>query len=554
MTVSKHVNPEYDAAVPNGVPDGVGDRYYAQDLFRDFYYIMDRMGLSLGDIQDQTKFIINGGYVTQESPVGDKEISITAGVGYVQFQVQVPNSFASLPPTTQNEDIEFIRVNWGAQSNVDASGATYDGATVNYVKIRYTELDGSTRSRAKKAGTWAYEQSPSFTIVIDSVAPTDYDLVLTSFTAVAGGTMTFNDTLRTDLFGINRSTIDNLLINGNFRFAQRNTNGTATFTAATTLYPNSDDTYLLDRWLLLSDGNDIVDVSQDTDVPNNKGLSMKSLVATINKKWGFLQPIENATAAQLQDKKVSLSFWAKTTAAKLINNVRAAVISWDGAADTITSDVVSAWNASGADPTLVANWTYENTPSDLALGTSWRKFVIDGIDVDTASMTNLAVFIWVDDTDAALNDELFLAEVSLIQSSVMRPVRFETFENELIKCQRFFEKSWNLTTAIGTAIGNGQIAFTSTVETSNGTYSMTVTGEFKVVKRIQPTNNELAIYDNAGNGGFAASSRATVGSDNNRALTGITAGDSRINVSASAGGTAVENRQMFYHFVCDVEL
>lgn len=54
----------------------------------------------------------------------------------------------------------------------------------------------------------------------------------------------------------------NHLINGAMMVAQRGTSFTSTTTPA-----NNDDTYLLDRWILLSDGNDIVDVTQATEAP-----------------------------------------------------------------------------------------------------------------------------------------------------------------------------------------------------------------------------------------------------------------------------------------------
>ena len=54
---------------------------------------------------------------------------------------------------------------------------------------------------------------------------------------------------------------DNKIINGNFAVNQRSDDQSETLTyTATTTPANSDDTYLFDRWKLLSDGNDIVDV------------------------------------------------------------------------------------------------------------------------------------------------------------------------------------------------------------------------------------------------------------------------------------------------------
>ena len=52
---------------------------------------------------------------------------------------------------------------------------------------------------------------------------------------------------------------DNKIINGNFAVNQRSALFTTSYTDSTPI-TNSDDTYLFDRWKLLSDGDDIVDV------------------------------------------------------------------------------------------------------------------------------------------------------------------------------------------------------------------------------------------------------------------------------------------------------
>ena len=49
----------------------------------------------------------------------------------------------------------------------------------------------------------------------------------------------------------------NFILNSGFRVAQRG----ITFDASTTP-ANDDDTYLLDQWILLSEVNDVVDVTQ----------------------------------------------------------------------------------------------------------------------------------------------------------------------------------------------------------------------------------------------------------------------------------------------------
>ncbi|MFA5444719.1 MAG: hypothetical protein WC262_07070, partial [Bacteroidales bacterium] len=84
------------------------------------------------------------------------------------------------------------------------------------------------------------------------------------------------------------------LINGNFDVWQRGTSFDSTTTPA-----NDDDEYLADRWNLLSDGDDIVDVSQeDTIVPDGSAYALKMEVETANKKFGLVQIIESIDAVK----------------------------------------------------------------------------------------------------------------------------------------------------------------------------------------------------------------------------------------------------------------
>lgn len=225
------------------------------------------------------------------------------------------------------------------------------------------------------------------------------------------------------------------IINGNFDIWQR---GTA-FTAASTP-ANSDDTYLPDRWILLSDGNDIVDVSREsTVIPSTGSLySLKAEVETANKKFGFLTILESADAKKLAGKTVSLSFQARTTVSKVIENLRAAVISWSSTADTVTSDVVSSWGAEGTNPTLAANWTYENTPANIAITTDFATYKVEGIAIDTANTANIGVFIWVDDTDAAVDDLLYLSQVQLCIGDIALPFEPKSYAEEFLMCCRYY--------------------------------------------------------------------------------------------------------------------
>lgn len=220
----------------------------------------------------------------------------------------------------------------------------------------------------------------------------------------------------------------NRLINGDFRVAQRGTS----FVAGA----NNDDTYNLDRWTLLSDGNDIVDVTQANVAPTAGLFSIGLDVETANKKFGIIQFIEQRNIVGMFNQPCTLSFSARTTGTS-IGNLKAVILSWNGTADTVTSDVVSAWGADGVTPTFAANWTAENTPTNLAPSNTWTRYSITAT-VDTASTNNVAVFIWCDDMTTTLGDFLYVTDVQLEVGIMATPFERQSMQATLADCYRYF--------------------------------------------------------------------------------------------------------------------
>ena len=286
----------------------------------------------------------------------------------------------------------------------------------------------------------------------------------------------------------------NAIINGSFYIAQK---GAGPFTSATTPV-NNDDTYLLDRWTLLSDGNDIVDVSQETSATiTNPLFNIKLDIETANKKFGIITILENKDSRRLINQIVSLSFKAKGTkvgAALTVNAIRAAVLSWNSTADAVTSDVVNVWDAAGTNPTLVANWTYENVPAALsALTEAWQTFKIEGIAIDTASATNVAVFIWTDDVTIDVGDFLHIAEVQLEIGPKATAFEYRPFKQELALCQRY---CFGLTTV---ALAEN-IAFGLAASTTVAYVSLWLPVVMRGVPALVATATDYKLYDtvNAG--------------------------------------------------------
>lgn len=268
----------------------------------------------------------------------------------------------------------------------------------------------------------------------------------------------------------------NYLINPSFSVAQRGAAFDSTTTPA-----NNDDTYLLDRWILVSDGNDIVDVGQQTSathLPANCLTGVSAEVETANKKFGIVQILENKDSQELFNQRVVFDFKAKKRAGNAtVDKLRAGILSWSGTADAVTSDVVSGtnWGAEGTNPTLAANWTYENVPADLILSNSYKRFILSA-DIDTASAANVAVFIWCDNADATVGDFVDISEAKLELGHF--PTRFERrpVAQELLLCRRFYERITHIGTNILVAS-----SFNRLTTDALGLW------RFDVAKRIAPT-------------------------------------------------------------------
>ena len=259
----------------------------------------------------------------------------------------------------------------------------------------------------------------------------DWEPVVSALQGPTGATGPVGVTGATGNSGPNK----NYLINGSFAISQRATS----FASGA----NNDDAYTLDRWYILSDGNDAIDVTQDTTtVPTNGQFAIALDVETVNKKFGIAQIIENKNCLGLIGNTVTFSFKAKVSATTKLDNVKAAIVSWSGTADTVTSDIISAWGAEGTNPTLIANATFENTPANLNVTTSYATYSVTAA-IDTASTKNVIVFIWSDVTDTTAGDFLYISEAKLELGSSATAFDYagNSFSNELMQCQRYFSTS-----------------------------------------------------------------------------------------------------------------
>jgi hypothetical protein len=222
----------------------------------------------------------------------------------------------------------------------------------------------------------------------------------------------------------------NMLINGNMEVWQRNTSAS----------PNDDVYTGADRWNMLTETNGAWTVAREaTEIPTSGSrYSMKCSNVTLNNQMGIVQILEAKDAYKLIGGVASLSFYAKTNGTE-IAKLRAAILSWSSTEDVVTSDVIGTWAQNGTNPTWATNWTAENAPSDLSLTSSWQRFTIENVAIDTASAKNIAVVIWVDDGTIAAGDDFYIAQVELVAGAKAFPSQPRNHQEELARCQRYYQ-------------------------------------------------------------------------------------------------------------------
>lgn len=179
---NKHHNFNFDGGAPN-IPEYTGDRYFGQDRARDFWYQVNKAGeiglmLMLGEFGESA--YVGGGAITVVDPT---HMDIPPQAAVVIQNQDFPDDWSGLPsspPTVTSQPVK-IPLLTPDLSNQLITGATLDGATVNYIKIARAETDDKSRIRAKTLGSYYFEKGDSYTLTFGSAAPASNEVAVASF-------------------------------------------------------------------------------------------------------------------------------------------------------------------------------------------------------------------------------------------------------------------------------------------------------------------------------------------------------------------------------------
>lgn len=240
----------------------------------------------------------------------------------------------------------------------------------------------------------------------------------------------------------------NLLVNGDFQVWQTGTSRTGA-----TTFPNNDATRFADRWILLSNGNDQVDISAAATLGYPDGChGVAEFEAVTTGKWGFLQFVESAKSVPLRSKTIGLSFWSKAGAG--LRDFRCYLVSWSGTANAPTRDIVSAWGAATIAPTPISGITLVEDAGGSSFSAVLGVWTHHGMTFAVpADANNIGVLVVTSDASYLAGEKVSFSGFCLSTAVVATPYQSSLIAAELAECERFFTKTFQMATVPASSAG-----------------------------------------------------------------------------------------------------
>jgi hypothetical protein len=310
----------------------------------------------------------------------------------------------------------------------------------------------------------------------------------------------------------------NKLINGEFDIWQRGT----TFSAGG---------YTADRWLLQVNGSGATrSVSQQTLTPGSITGYESAFFLRYNQSVAGTSATFNIIDQRIEDVRtlagqtVTVSFWAKADSTR-----------------TITSSIQQVFGTGGSSE--VAGLASGN----INITTSWTRYSYTGtlssISGKTIGTDSYAAFRINFPINATFTVDIWGVQVE--NGSIATEFEQRFIGDELRMCQRYYEKSYALTTNPGTI----NVGITVNGFSTSSAQKCIFPGPWKVQKRTTPSN--VIVYDEAGNSNRISTLDAGGTATNNVAVAISIFDDSCFRALGSNNGTQAGYK---YSWTADAEL
>ena len=300
--------------------------------------------------------------------------------------------------------------------------------------------------------------------------------------------------------GSNNVTFRNRIINGGMTISQRNG------TSATSVSGN--DVYTIDRYKGWANGGGVFSVTQSTTAPAGFANSALITVTTADSSiaasdnYRFAQVIEGYNIADLNygssnAKSVTLSFWVQSsvtgtfggsfysspaTRSYVFNYTISSANTWTYITTTATGDTSGSWNSTNGQGMTIY--------FDVGSGSNYENATGAWVGSEKFRTSGNATLI------STLNATLYITGVQLEAGTTASPFEYRQFGTELALCQRYYEKSFPVTTVPANGVESPDRRQLVAYSASDMGYQEI----FKVSKRSSPT---MTIYkdSNAGTNG-----------------------------------------------------
>lgn len=346
------------------------------------------------------------------------------------------------------------------------------------------------------------------------------------------------------------------LINGNFDIWQRGTS-----------FANpSSGAYLADRWQVAysADGGTLpttITHSRQVLTPGEITGSFYCDRVTVNgagsglgmnANYRKVQKVENGVRyLSGAGKKITVSFWAKSNIANKKIGVYL-VQNFGSGGSPSAQEIIN-----GTKFTLSNTWTKytftfnTNTLGGKLFGSNDDDYLAIGIHYMWGSAFAALVGDTVSESFVGAGN-IDIAQVQVCSGDVALPFQPRSFAEELALCQRYYEKSYDISTVPGSNTGVGAFGYTQGfTRVSGGSYFGEFFTPFKKSKRTTPT---ITIYSISG--AINALRNASTGLDVAFSSPTFNAGQSGFNIGSLSSVTNAVNAgdSVLHHWAADAEL
>jgi hypothetical protein len=348
----------------------------------------------------------------------------------------------------------------------------------------------------------------------------------------------------------------NRVINGNMNVDQRNAGNSYTVPGG-----NSTAYYTVDRFAIQSYGSNVFTAQQNSgNAPASQGFAQCLKITTASAQsigstdyYALFHNIEGYNISDLGwgtsgAKTITLSFWVNCS---LTGTFSGALKNSDASRSYVFSYTVNSANT----------WEFKTivVPGDTA-GT-WQSGASIGIsiclDLGAGSGRKTTAGSWYGSNYYGATSSVTLASnasatyyitgVQLEVGSKATPFDMREYGRELIMCQRYFEKSYDQGTAVGSVTDNGQHLTRATAQ-AGGSFGNNIF--FKVEKRTSPT----VTFYRASDGYVSYWSYNTSGGSNSTTFSAVSVASSQCRLNGAATISAFQAVEFYGHYTISAEL